>query len=497
MTRGWADSAIRRETAMGDRQRRINDPDTVSFATVLELARQIRAGQTTPTQLAGHFIARLETVGRRFNAVVTVTRELALEQARQAEAELAAGNDRGPLHGIPYGAKDLLATAGIPTSWGAAPFQHQVFDQDAAVIERLREAGAVLVAKLAMVECAGGFGYEQPNASFTGPGKSAWNEDAWSGGSSSGSGSAVGAGCVPFAIGSETWGSILTPATFNGLSGLRPTYGRVSRRGAMALSWTMDKIGPMARTANDCWAVLAAIAGPDPGDPTSQAASPIGPFPWPPSDAASDATGFRFAVLRDSTSKAQPDIAANFEASVAVLRQIGSVEEVDLPDLPWDAAASVVVIAEGTSAFEEFITSGDCAGLTALEDRVGLYQGLTLPAVDYLRALRIRRVGSRQLDALLAPYDAVVAPTLPQVATPIDAKFATWFGRDRGPSLGAAGNLCGVPSITVPNGFGERGLPTALEFMGRAFGEERILAAARAYQARTDWHTKHPDLETA
>ncbi len=457
-----------------------------------ELGRLIRSGQTTPTQLAEHFVDRLETVGRQLNAVVTVTRDLALAQARQAEAELAAGNDRGPLHGIPYGAKDLLATAGIPTTWGAAPFKDQHFDHDAAVIERLRDAGAVLVAKLAMVECAGGFGYEQPNASLTGPGKSAWNENAWSGGSSSGSGSAVGGGCVPFAIGSETWGSILTPSAFNGLSGLRPTYGRVSRRGAMALSWTMDKIGPMARTADDCWAVLDAIAGPDAGDPTSHASPTLPPVPRA-GGAASSTERFRFGVLRGATERAQPEVAENFAASLAVLEQFGTIDEIDLPDLPWSEAASVIVIAEGTSAFEEFIASGDCAGLTAPEDRVGLYHGLTLPAVDYLRALRIRRAGSRQLDALLAGYDAIVAPTLPYVATPVDANFATWFGRDRGPNLGAAGNLCGLPSITVPNGFGERGLPTALEFVGRAYAEDRILTAAGAYQARTDWHTRHPD----
>ena len=468
--------------------------DIQSFATVLDLARQIRSGETTPTKLAEHFIDRLETVGRQFNAVATITRDLAVAQAKQAEDELAAGLDRGPLHGIPYGAKDLLATKGIPTSWGMAPLKEQVFDHDAAVIERLREAGAVLVAKLAMVEGAGGFGYEQPNAAFTGPGKSAWNPDAWAGGSSSGSGLAVGAGCVPFAIGSETWGSILVPSTFNGLTGLRPTYGRVSRRGAMALSWTMDKIGPMARTVDDCWAVLAAIAGPDPDEPTTlTSAAPIAPFPWP---TTSDQTGsgFRFGVLRDSDAKAQPEVQANFEASLDVLRQIGTIDEIDLPDLPWDAAASVVVTSEGTSAFEEFITSGDAVGLTAPEDRVGLYMGLTIPAVDYIRALRIRRVGSRQLDALLSPYDAVLAPTTAYVATPIDASFATWFGRDRGPSLGAAGNLAGVPSITVPNGFGERGLPTAIEFMGRAYSEERLIEVARAYQARTDWHTKHPEL---
>jgi aspartyl-tRNA(Asn)/glutamyl-tRNA(Gln) amidotransferase subunit A len=458
--------------------------DALSYATIAELGRLIRSGEVTPVQLAEHAIQRLETVGRRLNAVVTITRDLAMAQAKQAEDELKSGHDRGPLHGIPYGAKDLLATAGIPTTWGAAPFKNQVFDADATVIRRLREAGAVLVAKLAMVECAGGFGYEQPDASFTGPGKSAWSEEAWSGGSSSGSGSAVGAGCVPFAIGSETWGSILTPAAFNGVTGLRPTYGRVSRHGAMALSWTMDKLGPLARTAEDCATVLAAIAGPDPNDPTTT------DRPLPPVPAQRD--GFRFAVLRGAAGQAQPEVAANFAASLDVLRGIGTVEEVDLPDLPWDAAASVVVMAEAASAFEEFITSDACSALAAPEDRVGLHHALVLPAVDYLRALRIRRRGTRELDRLLASYDAIVAPALPYVATPIRDHFATWFGRERGPSLGAAGNLCGLPSVSVPNGFGERGLPTALEFMGRAYAEDRILAAAIAYQERTDWHTRHP-----
>ncbi|HEY8447204.1 MAG TPA: amidase [Thermomicrobiales bacterium] len=458
--------------------------DGLAYATVAELGRLIRAGEVTPTQLVEHAIERLETVGRRLNAVVTITRDLALARARQAEAELSAGHDRGPLHGIPYGAKDLLATAGIPTTWGATPFQHQVFDYDATVIARLREAGAILVAKLAMVECAGGFGYEQPDASFTGPGKSAWSEEAWSGGSSSGSGSAVGAGCIPFAIGSETWGSILTPSAFNGVTGLRPTYGRVSRHGAMALSWTMDKLGPMARTAEDCATVLAAIAGPDPNDPTTTD-RPLTPVP-PQRD------GFRFAVLKGAADWAQREVRENFEASLEVLREIGSLEEVSLPDFPWDATASVIVLAEAASAFEEFIISGESAGLTAPEDRTGLHHALALPAVDYLRALRIRRRAARELDRLLAEFDAIVAPTIPYVAPPISDRFQTWFGRERGPSLGAAGNLCGLPSITVPNGFSESGLPTAIEFTGRAYAEDRILAAAIAFQSRTDWHTRHP-----
>ena len=461
----------------------IQNRDELSFATVTELGRQIRSGGASPTELAEHFLERLDWIGRQLNAVVTLTPELALAQAAQAEDELAAGIDRGPLHGIPYGAKDLLAVSGYPTTWGAAPFAEQRFDHEAAVVERLREAGAVLVAKLAMVELAGGFGYEQPNAALTGPGRNGWDDGSWAGGSSSGSGAAVAAGCVPFAIGTETWGSIHCPSAFNGITGLRPTYGRVSRRGAMALSWTMDKIGPMARTAEDCAAVYTTIAGPDSADPPTLLQKDAPPDHGEP---------FRFGVVRGGFEHAQPEVVANAEASLDVLREIGTVEEVELPDFPWDAAASTVVIAEAASAFEEFITEGKAAGLTAPEDRAGLYHGLTIPAVDYIRALRIRRAGGRAMDQLLIRYDVLVAPTYPHVAPPIDQPFATYFDREQRRNLGGLGNLCGLPSISVPNGFGERGLPTGLELLGRAYGEERILAAARAFQHKTDWHTNYP-----
>jgi aspartyl-tRNA(Asn)/glutamyl-tRNA(Gln) amidotransferase subunit A len=458
--------------------------DRLSFATVHELGRMIRSGATSPTELAEHFLERLDSIGRRLNAVVTLTPEIARAQAAQAEEELVAGIDRGPLHGIPYGAKDLLAVPGHPTTWGAAPLAEQQFDDEAAVVERLREAGAVLVAKLAMVEIAGGFGYEQPNAALTGPGRNGWDEQAWAGGSSSGSGAAVAAGCIPFAIGTETWGSIHCPAAFNGITGLRPTYGRVSRRGAMALSWTMDKIGPMARTVDDCASVYAAIAGPDRADPPTLLQQEI-PAPNP-------GAPLRFGVCRGAFEHAQPEVIANAEASIAILAEIGEVEEVDLPDFPWDAAASTIVISEAASAFEEFVSEGRAAGLTAPEDRAGLHHGLTIPAVDYLRALRIRRAGGRAMDALLSNYDAIVGPTYPHVASPIDRPFATYFDREQRHNLGGVGNLCGLPSISVPNGFGERGLPTGLELLGRAYDEERILAAARALQIRTDWHKKHP-----
>lgn len=450
--------------------------DSLAFATIDELGVAIRSGAVSPTELAAFYLERLDTIGRSLNAVVTLTPDRAMAAARRAEDELAAGVDRGPLHGIPYGAKDLLATAGYPTSWGAAPFRGQQFPRDAEVIRRLDEAGAVLVAKLSMVELAGGFGYEQPDAAFNGPGICAWGADAWAGGSSSGSGSAVAAGCVPFAIGTETWGSIHCPSSFNGLSGLRPTYGLVSRDGAMALSWTMDKIGPMCHTAADCEVVLGAIGSNDAWQESR-------PSPGP----------FRIAVLAGSATDAQLEVAANFAAALDVLAGVATVEEVALPtDIPWDAAASVVVMAEAASAFEEFIVSGESQGLSAPEDRAGLHHALALPAVDYLRALRIRRKAMRVLDEVLTGYDAIAAPTMAYVAIPLQDRFDTWFGQDRGPSLGAAGNLCGLPSISVMNGFGERGLPTGLELMGRANSEATILDIAKAYQSATDWHTRHP-----
>ncbi len=465
--------------------------DVVELPDLFELGRRLRAGETTPTALAEGALRALDGDGRRLNAVVTVTHERALAEAAAAEDDLAAGRDRGPLHGIPYGAKDLLAAAGAPTTWGAAPLRGQSFDHDAAVVARLRDVGAVLAGKLATVELAGGFGYDQPDAALTGPGRNAWDAGAWAGGSSSGSGAAVAAGLVPYALGSETWGSITTPAAMNGVTGLRPTYGRVSRAGAMALSWSMDKIGPLARSARDCAVVLAAIAGPDPSLPPG-APSDGGPR-FPPSDGAAPASGFRVAILRGAADGAQPAVAANLAAALEVLREFATLEDVTLPDLPFAEAASIVIIAEGAAAFEDMIERGEVARLTAPEDRVGLLNGLALPAVDYLRALRIRRVAGRALDALLAPFDAVVAPTLLKVAPPLEMGLNEYFA-DQGdaPRLGAAGNLCGLPAVTVPSGFGERGLPTGLELMGRAFAEDRILAVADAFQARTDWHRRRP-----
>ncbi len=459
-----------------------------AFATIRTLARQLRAKEVTAVELAEFFLDRLEKLGPKLNAVVTVTRELALEQARKADRELAAGMDRGPLHGIPYGAKDLLATAGISTTWGAKPFRDQTFDEDATVVRRLREAGAVLVAKLAMVELAGGLGYEQADASFTGPGLNPWDPRAWAGGSSSGSAAAVAAGLVPFSIGSETSGSIVTPAIYCGVTGLRPTYGRVSRHGAMALSWSFDKLGPFARTVDDCGLVLSAIAGADPEDPTAADKAyaypqPEGEVPKPP---------FKLAVLRGAADGAQAAVRTNYEQSLDLLRPHSTITEIELPDLPYGHVVGTIIDCEMAAAFEGLVTSGDVWQMAAPEDRIGLHAELFIPAKDYINAQRIRRVIQKAMDKLLTPFDALVVPGRSGVAGPVDTPFSVYNRGLRSPAIGTAENAAGLPAVCIPNGFGERDLPTGLQLVGRAWEENRLLAIAQRLQSATSWHEKQP-----
>ncbi|HEV7376971.1 MAG TPA: amidase, partial [Pyrinomonadaceae bacterium] len=305
-------------------------PDDILFSSITELATQIRARRISPVELTESYLERLEKIGKRLGAVASLMHDSALDEARAAEREIRRGRYRGPLHGIPYGAKDLLATRNAKTTWGAAPYKDQQFDEDATVIKKLREAGAILVAKLAMVELAGGMGYNEAHASLTGACKTPWNEDYWSGGSSSGPGAATAAGLVAFAIGSETSGSIITPSAFCGISGLRPTYGAISRHGAMALCWTLDKLGPMCRAAKDCGIVFQAIAGHDPLDPTSVDAANARTQPVKPRGKASQ---LRIAVMKDSYEKAQGEVKENFMRSLDVLKKFATVEmDVKLPD---------------------------------------------------------------------------------------------------------------------------------------------------------------------
>ncbi len=458
-------------------------------APLRNLAERLRSRRLSSLALTKAYLERLEKLGPKLGAVVTLTRERALKEAAEADKEIAAGRYRGPLHGVPYGAKDILATKGIPTTWGAEPYKDQVFDHDATVVRRLREAGAVLVAKLAMVELAGGFGYGNADASFTGPCRTPWNLEHWSGGSSSGSGAAVAAGLVGFAIGSETSGSIITPAAFCGVSGLRPTYGRVSRHGAMALCWTLDKLGPLCRSADDCGLVLAALAGRDPLDPTSAAK----PFAWTEAPRV-EGKKFKVAVVKGSTDGAQPEVKKNFEAALEVLGKFAEVApEVALPDLPYGEAVGTIIKAEAASAFRDLIESGRCQKLRAANDRWGGYSGLMVLAVDYLQAQRVRTIIRRRLEELYAKYDALVAPSLSTVAYPIDRDFDKAYpGFGGGPALIPAGNLAGQPAVSVPDGFGVNNLPTGIQLTGRAWSESRLLGLAHAYQQATDWHRKRP-----
>jgi aspartyl-tRNA(Asn)/glutamyl-tRNA(Gln) amidotransferase subunit A len=460
----------------------------LAFSSVRRLGTGLRTREFSAVELAEFFLDRCDQIGPRFNAVTAVTRDLALREAAQADEELAAGRDRGPLHGIPYGAKDLLAVKAYPTTWGAPPFRDRIVDQDATVVQKLREAGAVLVAKLSMVEIAGGLGYLQANAAFNGPGLNPWDETTWSGGSSSGSGSAVAAGIVPFAIGSETWGSIMTPAAYCGVTGLRPTYGRVSKQGAMTLSWTMDKLGPMARTAEDCGLVLAAIAGADSMDDSTVDRDYAYPDQQPPQPP------FRVAMLKGAADNVQAEVASNFTASLEVLKDFCTFEETELPDLPYNLVAGMLISCEAAAAFEHLVRSGQIRDMAAEEDRWRIYSDLAIPATDYIQALRIRRRIQVDLDALLARYDAIATPTLVSVSGPVAVPFAQWRSGFTSTSIGGAGNAAGVPAISVPNGFGPGGLPTGLQLVSRAWDENRLLAVATAFQDRTDWHQQHPQL---
>lgn len=468
-------------------------PEEILYSSIAELGALLRARKVSSVELTEAYLARLEKYGAKFGAVVTITRELALREAKQADAELKAGKIRGPLHGIPYGVKDLLATKGIPTTWGAKPYKDQVFDYDATVVEKLRAAGAVLVAKLAMVELAGGFGYNTADASFTGPGRTPWNPEFWSGGSSSGPGASVAAALVPFAIGSETSGSIITPAAYCGVSGLRPTYGRVSRHGAMALSWTLDKLGPMCRTANDCALVLAAIAGRDKLDPTTSTRQ----FIYPEIEKGKRARRFRIGIIKDSAKSVQPEVKKNFEAAIEVLKGFAEiVPDVQFPDMPFGASVGLIVSGEAASAFRDLIESGKSSELQDPDDRWGGYSNAMTLAGDYLHAMRLRTPMKRAMEELYSKYDALIAPSRGTVSYPVNKRFELAYpGVGGGPPVIPAGNIVGQPAISVPNGFGENNLPTGIQFTGRVWSEARLCAIAAAYQKATDWHKKQPKID--
>ena len=467
----------------------------VFFATVTELNTRLKAREFSVLELTRAFGARLEKLGPEYHALALPLVEQAVRGAREADRDIKAGRFRGPLQGLPYGAKDLLSFRNHPTTWGALPYAAQIFDYNATVIDKLAGAGALLLGKLAMVELAGGGGYRYASASLTGPGLNPWDRSRWSGGSSSGSAAAVAAGMVPFAIGSETSGSIVTPASFCGVTALRPTYGLVSRYGAMALSWTLAKLGPFAHSAEDCGLVLQAIAGKDGKDPGSAGKS----FYYTP-QYARPVKELRIGYAPpDFDARADPSARAAFQAALGVLKDAGvALRETRLPEFSYGPVLSVILAAEQGSIFEPLIASGKVDDLADRAQIAGLKASLEVAAKDYLKAQRIRRLIQVEFSRLFADVDALVAPGRPgpaiTVDQPLDRPPGTAPPRGTPPGLRGivqAGNLAGLPALVFPCGFAEN-LPVALQVVGAPFSENLLLAVGREFQARTDWHKRRP-----
>ncbi len=464
------------------------------YSSIDELGAALRRKELSALELARFYLDRLEKLGPKLNAVVTVTRERAEAEARAADRELAAGNTQSrPLLGIPYGVKDLLATKGIPTTWGSEAYRHQVFDYDAAVVERLSKAGAVLCAKLAMIELAGGFGYNNADASFTGPARSPWNTDYWAGGSSSGAGAALGAGLLPFAIGSETSGSIITPSAFCGVTGLRPTFGAVSRHGAMAFSWTMDKLGPMARSAADCNTVFGAILGEDERDPATLGVFRSGHARWVNASAMTPKK-VTIGIVKGSFEKVQKEVRENFWKSIDALKAQGhTTKELTYPEFPFGPTIGTIIAAEGASAFEDAIRDGRVKQARDPEDRTGGFEAAATLAIDYLRAMRIRAKIRAALLKLFDEVDVIAAPSRATVAYPIGPNFdEVYKDVSGGPSLIGGMNLAGAPGIGMPNGFGQNGLPTGVQLIAAPANEVTLMNVAIHYQRATEHHRKTP-----
>ena len=463
--------------------RRPRDLEEVAFWPVTKLSELIRTGQVSSLELTEMYLDRLARHGPRLEAVITPTDERALRQARAMDDELAAGRYRGPLHGIPWGAKDLLAVRGYRTTWGAKPFEDQVIDDDATVVRRLDDAGAVLVAKLTLGALAMG------DVWYGGRTRNPWDLDQGSSGSSAGSAAATMAGLVGFSIGTETLGSIVSPSTRTGASGLRPTFGRVSRAGAMALSWTMDKIGPICRSAEDCALVFAAIHGADGRDPTARTI----PFDW---NGDSDLADLRLGYLRsgfereprgrNDEERAASQAAIDRDMAVLdALRRAGAeMVPVELPDEPAAGPLRIILSAEAAAAFDELTRTN--------RDDLLVRQGggawpnsfrtaRMIPAVEYLQANRVRTMLMGEMEKAMEGIDAFVTPSYADNVLLIT-------------------NLTGHPAVVVPSGFdpdtneaGEEVMhPSSISFIGNLWRDDAAVRMAKAYQDGTDWHERIP-----
>ncbi len=504
--------------AAGSRPRNLED---LCYATIPELGALIRTRKVSSVDLTQMYIARLKRLDPQLHCAITITEDRALAQAKQADADLKAGKYHGPLHGLPWGAKDLLAVKGYPTTWGAGGFEHQMIDDDATVVQRLDKAGAVLIAKLTLGALAQGDHW------YGGITRNPWNLQQGSSGSSAGPASATAAGCVAFSIGSETLGSISSPSTRCGVTGLRPTFGRVPRTGAMALSWSMDKLGPICRSAEDCGLVLMAIFGPDGHDRVARRASfnwddrldwrklkvgylkqefeggpprpaPVAPAAPPKPDSLLTAEELKARNdnrRRQELQRATTQYDRQFnDAALVKLRGMGvKLEEVSLPyELPWQAMSGLLN-AEAAAAFDDLTRSGKDKLLTEQgpNDWPNIFRAARfMPAVEYIQANRARMLGIEAMAKIFDQYDVVVTPT---------------FGLQL-----VITNLTGHPALIVPNGYrgpdapafttdfggnyGGPGTPVSLTFLGKLYGEASLLALGRAYQEATGFHTKHPGL---
>src|ERR1700681_1562299 len=439
--------------------------DEIVYLSVSELAKRIESKKLSPVDLTQAYLDRSQKLGPRFNAYARLTPEIALTQAKAAEKEIQRGHYRGSLHGIPYAVKDLLSVKGGTTTWGAKPYANQVFKYAATVIEHLNRVGAVMLGKAAMIELAGGMGYRFATASLQGEARNPWDTKCWTCGSSSGSGAIVAAGLAPFAIGSETWGSIICPSAFCGVSGLGPPYGRVSRYGAMALAPSMDKIGPLARSAEDCARVFAAIAGHDPRDrstlPLDKAA-----FTYSAS-LELKSRALKIGWLTNAWKKMEPGVAKAADAAEKVLKKhFPSVKKAALPEGPFEDAGNIIVAVEGASSFRSLIRSGRVSELVDPLGQIAGYVNEQYSGADYVQALRVREILQKKMEELFDVFDLLVTVTQPVAATPLETNLETQLAFPD--PLGGIGNLCGLPALSVPCGFTEKNLPVGLQFMARA-----------------------------
>lgn len=436
----------------------------LAFYTIGQLAELVRTKQISSTELTKFFIDRLKKFDPILHCVITFTEERAFRQAKIADEEIAAGKYRGLLHGIPFGVKDLLAAKDYKTTWGAMPYKDQMIDEDATVIKKLEQAGAVLIAKLSMGALAWG------DVWFGGKTRNPWDTLSGSSGSSAGSAASVSAGLVPFAIGTETYGSIVSPSTVCGTTGLRPTYGRVSRTGAMALSWSMDKIGPICRSAEDLAIVFNSIHGVDGIDQTLYDV----PFNY---EHSINLKRLKIGYLKKDFDK-QYDFQTNDSLTLLKLKELGAeLIPIELPDYPVNDL-TIMLSAEAGAAFDELTRSNkDDLLVRQIKNawpnsfRVSRF----IPAVEYISASRVRTLLIQEMQKLMSTIDLYVSPS--------------WEGDNN-----LLTNLTGHPCIVLPNGFSDKGTPTSITFIGRLFDEGRLIAFAKLYQDATDFHKQHPEM---